>query len=286
MHDCTTVVIEAQADYLTLAAHHRAETDELRHHCERWVTQEVADGARVRPFRLNGYIGWRAGRVSYGERENAGLVQLSGDYAARHFDTIYPLASNVSRFDVAVTARLAEQDNQLGSRSYQQAVAFHDAHARSALPSFHGDAEGGYTCYVGNRTSDYYLRIYNKEAEQASVHDASGLEQYRRAWRYELECKGLAAATLALAHSGAADRHSWCQSVVHNYTSAHGIQPAFPHDGERVLGPTLRRRSDRDTRLAWVRSTVRPALEYLLQTGTRAEVMEALGLERADGMHG
>jgi DNA relaxase NicK len=279
MSDCTAVVSEAQVDYLTLSTHHRANTDELRHHCERWVQQEVQQGARVRPFRLMGYVGWRAGRVSYGERENAGLVQLSGDFAARHFDTVYPLQENVSRLDVAVTARLPQRDNQLGARAYEQAVTYHEQHPRSALPSFHGDAAGGYTAYVGHRTSDYYLRIYNKEAEQEAAHDPSGIEQYRNAWRYELESKGIAASTLALAHSSTADRHSWSQSLVHNYTSSHGIEPAFSHDGNRVLGPCLRRRSDRDTRLAWVRATVRPALLYLLQTGSRDEVMQALGLE-------
>lgn len=279
MHEYTATVTESQLDWLTLSTHSRTTTDLLRSYCERWVGREIDDGAKVHPFRLMGYVGWRAGRVRYGERENAGLVQLSGDLARQHFDTLYPVKATVSRLDVAVTARTLEADPGLGERAYGDAEAFHAEHVGSALPSCVKDADGGWTTYVGRRTSDYFLRIYNKEAEQKASGDLDHSDQYRASWRYELELKGPAAEAYALAYSRAGDRHAWCQNLVHDYASKHGIYPCFPSDGNRVLGPALRRRSDRDSRLHWFRTSVRPALEWLLQNGDRTEVMQALGLE-------
>jgi DNA relaxase NicK len=279
MPECTATVIESQLDWLTLAVHSREKTDLLRDHAERWAKREVDSGNRVAPFRLNGYIGWKAGRVRYGERENAGLVQLSGDLAAQHFDTLYPIRDNISRLDVAVTVRADPPQPEHGRESYLAAVAHRDASPRSARPSQHGDGDGGWTTYIGDRTSDYYFRLYDKEAEQRGERNDAGAERYRACWRYELECKGLSTPALALSLAGAADRPALCQGLVHNYACAHGIEPIFPYDGKRVLSPGFRRRSDRDTRMAWLRRSVRPAVEYLLQTGTRDEVIQALGLD-------
>jgi DNA relaxase NicK len=279
MSECTATVIESQLDWLTLAVHNHQKTDQLRDHAQRWAEREVKNGERVAPWRLNGYIGWRAGRVRYGERENAGLVQLSGDLAAARFDTLWPLRDNVSRLDVAVTVRADPPQPDHGRQAYLAAVAFREAHPRAARPSQHADADGGWTTYIGDRSSDYFLRVYDKEAEQRGDHDDAGAERYRACWRYELECKGFSAASVGLSLARAADRPAFCQSLLHQYACAHGIEPIFADDGQRVLSPGFRRRSDRDTRLAWLHRSVKPAIEYLLQTGTREEVMQALGLQ-------
>jgi DNA relaxase NicK len=233
-------------------------------------------------FRLKGYEAWQVGRVRCGTRAGAAIIQLSGDLAATHFDTLRPIADTISRLDIAVTARLAERDDELGLRTYTQASRWYEGHNHAARPEAHQDADGGYTCYVGARTSDWHLRVYNKEAE--SRDDPAQAEHYARCWRYELECKGPTVAVLAgeiAAHDGD-DRARDIQSMVHEYVSHHGMTPVFPHSGGATLVKGFRRRSDRQSRLDWLERSVKPAVNWLSQTGDIADIYAALGLHPGD----
>lgn len=278
MLDSSTAVLESQLDWVTLEVHTRKGTQRLERDATRWATNEIAGGNKVAPFRCNGYYGWQAGRVRFGTREAAGLIQLSGDLAARQYDYLYPTRDNITRLDLAVTVELPLPDPDVGQRHYDEAVAYRLAHPRSARPSSHRDGDGGWTTYIGDRSSDYYLRVYNKEAECLSQGDLDGAAHYRKCWRYELECKGLTCSGVAKSVFETADRPAHVQGFVHEYGTAHGLIPTFPAIAGRHLVAGFRRRSDRDSRLLWVERSVRPAIAWLLSTGERAEVLEALGL--------
>lgn len=274
----STVVLESQLDWLTLEVHTTDAMRHLGHDAARWASNEFLGGSKVRPFRLNGYVGWMAGRVRYGARDGAGLIQLSGDLAERHFASLYPRRDNISRLDLAVTVRTAERDHDLGSRHYAESQAFYREHPRSARACCFQNVDGGWTTYLGDRTSDYYLRVYDKEAECKSEKDPDGARHYANAWRYELECKGVTAPSVAKSIYQATDRAQHVQAFLHEYLTKHGLSPSFEHVGGQALVPGFRRRSDRETRLLWLERSVRPALKWLLETGDRTEVLERLGL--------
>lgn len=274
----TITVVESQPDWLTAACHHRENTWRLARLALELIDGERQAGARVRPFRLQGYVGQQAGRVRYGERENAGLVQLSGDLARQHLEAVRGLQDSLTRIDIATTVQLPTYDPEVGRRAFAQAIAHRTEHPRSALPSQTSDADGGYTLYLGDRTANYYLRLYNKQAERLAAHDSEGAEQYARCWRVELECKGGPAPMLAKLVDEHPDPSGYIQSYLHTYLAEHGVTPIFPPSGCKALKPGFTRRSDRAKTLSWFRTAVAPGIRRLLADAPGRDVYDALGL--------
>lgn len=274
----TAVVIESQPDWITASIHDPQRVASLHHYADSLIPGELAAGAKVRAWAFYGYTGYSVGRVRYGEREGAACIQLSGDLAHKGLSHTRLLADGVTRFDIAVTVRLPESDDKAADRSYDEAMAWRLVHPRAALPSLFQNGDGGATLYVGRRTSDAMLRMYNKEAERRQDKDDAGAEHYARCWRYELEVKGETALPLARVIDESPDRAKAVQAYVHDWSSSHGLIPLFPHSGAQVLLPGFHRRSDRERTLAWFRSSVGPAIRRLLDSGPDHEVYEALGI--------
>jgi hypothetical protein len=281
--ESTPVVFESQLDWLTCSVASAAKSETLALTAHRLTAEEVLAGARVTPFRLNGYLGWQAGRVRFGEREDRALIQLSGDLAEQHFRNLYGRADHITRLDLAVTVRLPRHSSQLGQDHYWQACDHHLLHPTSALPASHQDGNGGYTCYVGDRSSDYFLRIYDKQAESIAQADLPSMERYQNAWRYELEVKGVSAPGVAERMFDSPHPSGTVRGLVHNYCVSHGITPIWNLETPEVPLPGFRRRSDRETRLAWLERSVKPALRWLFEQGDRTEVLERLGLNDIPG---
>lgn len=276
------VVMEAQLDWLTAGFDVGAKADRAEAWAFARAQAEKRSGEREKPFALLGFSGWTVGRVRWGRRADAALLQLSGQLAEDYATTILAKADRVSRVDLAVTVRLAERDDLLGESTYAQAENHYDAHPKTAIPSIIQDGAGGCTVYVGRRTSDRFLRVYNKAAESIAGGDPIAIARYPNCWRYELECKGSAARPAALAAVRALDRAAHLQQYVYDYATDHGIRPAFGAVGNRVLEPGFRRRSDYGTRLAWLQRSVNPAILAMLEVGDRAEILDALGLGTAE----
>jgi len=274
----SAAIIESQIDYLTCATHNAKTTRKWARLAHTLAMREETPTERVTPFHVGGYEGWHCGRLSFGTREAAGLFQCSGDLGRQVFDTLMPDADSVSRIDIAVTARLDPSQRKPGFRHYNEARDWYKSHPAAARPSYHGDADDGYTVYIGNRTSDRYFRCYDKAAESAA--DPKQAEHYAACWRYELESKKAASMPLArhLYSLSPDDRADYIRDALYSYCYKHGLRPVFyPQDALKLV-PGFRRRSDRDTRLGWLDRTVRPVVEWLIETGNEAEVMASLGL--------
>ncbi len=225
-----------------------------------------------------GYAGWSAGRVRYGERGTASLIQLSGDLAAEHLTTVRTLQDSLTRLDLAVTVRFDPPAGDLGPDLYSDVLAFRDQNPRAARPRLVQDGDGGATCYVGERESPYFLRVYNKEAERRNAHDEPGAFHYRACWRFELEVKGPPAPGLAKLTDEAADRARYIQQFIGSYLDAHGMRLPFDPEGGAELVPGFNRHTDRAKTLAWYAKSVAPSLVRLLEQGDQSEVWSALGL--------
>ena len=273
-----TTVIESQLDWLTCSVEGERKQETLRLAAHRLMALEVTNGARVRPFRLNGYQGSLADRVRYGEREDRGLIQLSGDLAHKCFRAMYGRADHISRIDLAVTVHFPVYHFGVADVAYHDAKAFHADNPRSAQPRWVQDADGGQTFYLGDRSSDYFLRIYDKMHECMAHDDEDAAGRYHNCWRYELEVKGISAPGVAERLFDSPNPSGTIRGIVHNYQVGHGLSPAWSLDTPEDPLPGFRRRSDRDTRLAWLEKSVKPAVAWLLETGPRTDVLERLGL--------
>lgn len=276
-------IIESQIDWLTCATHTGKTTRKWERWAHRLAQTEETPTERVTPFRIGGYEGWHCGRLSFGTREAAALVQCSGDLARQAFDALMPDVDSVTRIDIAVTVRLSPAQRKPGTRHYNEALDWYRSHPAAARPSYHGDADGGYTLYLGARTSDRYLRVYDKGAESAG--DATAGEHYLDCWRYELESKGASAYALAqhLFTLPPDLRSTYIADALYSYCYKHGLRPAYLPGESVALVPGFRRRSDRDSRLGWLDRTVKPVVQWLIDTGNEVEVLAALGLAYPNG---
>jgi hypothetical protein len=276
--DYSVSVIESQADWLTVTVHDATKQLELRSLATNLSKEEELARRKGRHFGLNGYRGWAIGRVRYGELNNWGLAQLSGQFAEDHLEEFLELADNVTRLDLAVTVQSTIPDTHLGDNAYATACWHRERHPHSARVKQTRNDDGGCTVEIGSRRSDYHARIYDKQHEREAERDVFGASHYARCWRYELELHDHLAQGLALSHAGASNRPAHAQGVVHDYFRRHGVEPVFTYDGGRVLVPGFSRRSDFDTTLGWFRDQVSGRLEWALTFGDRAEVLASLGL--------
>ena len=274
MHD-TVVVFESQPDWLTAASHGEASSRALLRVAERLHALEAEQGNRVKPFSSQGYLGSQCARVRLGVCARGTMVQLSGDLAALAWDQVYPVAEDVTRVDFAVTARVAPNVDDVALRHEAEYQVWKPKGRKKAECEYQRWGKGGSKFVIGVRTSDYYLRVYDKERE-------SQQERYAGAWRYELECKAGTATRLALAYADTVDRAAFCHGLVHDYCSDHGLTPVFQPGSDRVLTPGLRRRSDATSRLAWYGGSVAPSLVLMRSWGYGDLALERLGLVRMD----
>lgn len=271
-------ILESQIDYLTCAAHSARALRKWDRWARKLAQAEETSTDRIQNFRVGPYEGWHCGRIFFGVREAAALTQLSGDLAAVHFDTLMPDVDTVSRIDIAVTCRLALPDRKPGTRHYQEALNWYKSHPQAARPSYHGDGDGGYTLYLGSRTSDRYFRCYDKGAEAKSEGNTDN--RYLDCWRYELQVNNAAAKAVAaeLFRHAPEERPDLIAAWAYDYCYKHGLRPVFYPKQNVALSPGFRRRSDRESRLNWLDKTVKPVVEWLIDAGAEVEMMAALGL--------
>jgi DNA relaxase NicK len=128
--------------------------------------------------------------------------------------------------------------------------------------------DGGHTIYIGSRTSEKFMRLYDKGVEQ----HLEGAD-----WkRLELELKGMVAR--AAAHQVIDTRsltgtfNSVALGMV-NLTDCHEYAKFFPAGGEELSLPAIEKHTDRE---AWLIKQVIPALrEHIKQEGL-TEAVKAL----------
>lgn len=278
----STSVLESQLDWITATVHSRDRTHDLADLANRLARRETDARAEVAPFRLMGYVGWRTGRVRYGERENAGLIQLSGDLAEQYAGDVIARTDRVSRIDAAVTVQAPGGWRDHGEQVYREASDFYQLHPGAAMPMCVQDAKGGWTTYLGDRASDYYLRIYDKGAESRAGGDPLESLRYADCWRYELEVKGGPATIVADVLTHADDRAEHIRRFLYEYTTRHGIRPLFHEETPLRIRPGFTRRSDYAKKMDWLTKKVRPTVDWCKQNGELGDVLAALGLEDPD----
>lgn len=283
MANHTGVVIESQPDWLTCSAHGQASARNLLDLALGLAEEEKALGNRERRWRLMGYEGSHVGRIEYGQRDKEStILRLIGEAASTYLTVALASADEVTRLDLAATWRAEPADPMIAANAYTLAHQWWTADQRRAKPTRILDPAGGGTTYLGSRQSENFLRIYDKHAECIATNDDEGAKRYQDCWRFELEVKGGNAKHLAERVDGEGDRATYVRTYLHNYLTAHGIEPPWPTGGAWHLMPGFRRRSDEDTKLRHLAKNVAPTVRFLASRGRLTEVKQALGLESSN----
>lgn len=279
MANLTGRVIESQPDWLTVSSHGATQAKALLDLAVGLAKEEEAHGGHPRKWRSMGYEGIHCGRVEYGQRDaQATELRLSGDSANLYLAPALALADRITRLDLAVTWRGDQPAPKLGLHELARVKRFHAAHPNSAGPWLVSDADGGLTVYVGQRASEYFFRLYNKEAQERKQMGKDYDGRYDNCWRYEIEMKASVPSAVLKKLQKAEDQPAWIQRYVHAYTYAHGMSPPFESGGGLALEPGFRRKSDAESKLNHLARNVRPTVAWLTKQGRLDDVRLVLGL--------
>jgi DNA relaxase NicK len=132
-------------------------------------------------------------------------------------------------------------------------------------------SEGGITAYLGDRTSSYFGRVYDKEVQ-------SGDAAYTGCWRYEVECKSPVAAEVARMAYEVPDLVTFAARYVWGWWQERGVAPVYEVRSAYQEATSTRRSSADENTLGWLRQAVRPSVERLIKRGRILETYDALGL--------
>jgi len=262
---------ESQVDWLTLTFREGGKWQAARAAAEHALEREKADGCDEQPLRFQGYDGRQAGRIGFGVRDDGALVRLSGALADEGLADLLPLASNVSRIDLAVTMKLPKGYPNPMKEGFRLGPTIKPA--RGAPPDYQliEHSRQGTTLYVGSRTSPRFGRVYDKWKE-------SQLDWYAGCTRYELEAKSRLAVRLAAAVAGAADRRSTIRVLVRDYFQPRGVNVPDDETDDDVSISAYRPRTSDFSRLHWLGTQVKQVVDELRARGRGADVAAALGV--------
>lgn len=244
------------------------------------VNQQIERGEKERPFRFSGYRGWAAGSAATGRRRDGAIVRLSGHAAQQHWQQVVSLASNVSRIDVQVTCWSMDGPTMLLRKHRNESLRARRGKGKPVELPFWGDARGLTALAFGSRSSDRYLRAYDKHAE-------SGLDHYQNCLRYEIEFKNRLAWDKAQVLDGSERWQTYIVQWVLEFASVRGLRlPAeFRRTTSADCGLTGIRARPLDQEgtlhrnLQWLRFGVRPTAQKFIAAGRLGEFLEALGIE-------
>lgn len=228
-------------------------------------------GNAVDEWRWKQYKGYHAQGVSYGERDDSVILQLSGAIADEFAMAAYKQATNCTRIDLAVTVKYEPVAKGIADECYERGCQFTDRKGSGPGFTVVRNSRGGSTCYVGSRISDLYARVYDKWQE---THDA----RYQGCWRWEMECKGEVARRVAPTFCLDPKRASPIAATVWRYFARRGVEPGWSVDDHSVQVVHSHPVPTANSRLKWLAEQVRPTITWLCERGLLLECVEALDL--------
>lgn len=266
---------DAGADYLRLT--YVARGEEAYRMGERYrgavgvLAKLAADDSPPKAWTWMGYEGTQVGTAAWGLGEQGCIFQVSG-----------PLAHNALLLDLPRTGvpRLDLQVTTWGEPSPQDIPRHVSRETLSAREGARGrpwkialiDGFGsGDTCYIGSRTSDCFIRVYDKGAETAS-------EDYAGSVRYEVELKGAEAVrTYARLVQDAPEARSSAAGLVRGILASRGVSlPDWIQIRGEARNLAVRAIPSADRSCAWLQSQVSPTVRRLMQEGVSYELLHRI----------
>jgi hypothetical protein len=259
-------------DWLSLTARSDAHRAYVRLVAYRIISHLEQDGYRAKEVYFGGYKGVKCESLMFGERENHSLLVLRGRLADKVFREEAPLHADASRVDLQVTIRLLEADVMLARKLAERLSEGVEFRGHTYKPKLIVNFAGGSTVYMGGRQQSYLARLYDKGAQDGSAEEG-------KVWRYEIQCnKEAASKYLRFLNERVSTLDVVIARLVFDKFCDFGIiplySPAVP--ASAMASGVLIRKEDRT--LEWLRTSVRPGVQRLIDIGLEESVREALGL--------
>lgn len=179
--DC--IISDAGIDWLTLTTTNPRTKKGMYEYFGHIVAADLISGYAVATGGAHGFVGKRCRHALFAHRDDRSLLQVSGARAARTL-TLCREGDNATRLDIQITVRVGQENVQKVLRASEKAfLTYTPKHGKRADVPFNGKNGKLQTVYSGSRSSDIFVRVYDKFAESKE-------EEYRGCVRFEVETKG------------------------------------------------------------------------------------------------
>jgi len=192
------------------------------------------------------------------------IFEQRGVHPQEIIKTATHACASVTRLDLARDA----QNEQIDLRAIKTAVEMGENKGNARTWAEMTSAKKGYTLYVGSRTSEKFIRMYNKGAEQGDINAD---------WqRFEIECKGMIARAAAKAicdkvSIGAVfDDLAMASLELPNCADYGRLFPAYE---TQFSLPKIEKHTDTEK---WIITQVIPAVEGFFERNPESTVYERL----------
>ena len=269
------VLYSIGVDYLTCTAVEPDGWQPLHSYATQLFRTQGDVGNNPKPWGMAGFKGWSCGSVAIGRREKETIVRLSSDSAQSSWRPIVERAGNISRIDLQATVKVVDGPSDRIDKHRTQAGLDSAKSGNRKVVRWVRDNRGGYTLYLGQRSSICFGRIYDKFQESKSRH-------FEGCVRYEVQYHNKLARRIASALSSDHNTIPRIAGYCSQFFSGRGVDLEIQWKaGARYS--CSRGRSDADKNLAWLEVAVRPTVMRLIDSGRGVEVFRALGLIQDDG---
>jgi hypothetical protein len=262
-------LLDASIDWFTVTSDDGLRLRFMEAKAERTMLALEAIGSpRTYTNRL-GFVGERVEGFFYGKRGDTLMVIGSGEVAAAQASFFLGLATHVTRLDLAVTLRDEDIDRDWTAIAQRQASM--DGRVDSGVLKTHR-IEGtpdGRTLYIGSRSSDRYIRIYDKTAESKGVWPL-------RSWRWEIEYKKPRAGLVAARLLRSGGRPNDVIDVVASALADVRVNLPYGDPPTGWLSKRPKLLTTNETRLRYTSRVVAPFIKNLVDAVGEDRVVEAL----------
>lgn len=269
-------IYDAGGDWvtLTLGAANK-EYDKGVRLCEIMMSELQQTGEDMKPSGLQGYTGFKVGRLFCGTRNDGLLIQATSEVCKYVEEKARQsgIPFRCTRYDLQTTVQTTADDLHYAQRMCAAvAVGTGDGEGETTRNITAYQNSGIYSgVTIGSRVSGCYLRFYDKSLEQRG-----GIEP--NLWRLEVEYKR-EKAQIVWDMSMAATRSYYlaCSLVPMEFVRV-GFDCSWSGSADGVERPTTCHKTDKDKKLGWLENYVRGSVFWLKERGFENEAREALGL--------
>lgn len=250
------------------------DSDELRPELESFASailfKQRESGYQVTPWTWMGFEGLSCDGISYGTQSAMDIVRVSGPTAHDYWKRVYALTTNCSRIDLQVTVQNVVDPAAAIFEYHKAAMDYYANWLRPPTIDLRLSNRSSPTLYFNTRLSSRFGRIYDKGCE-------SKLDHYRNCLRFELQCNGRLAKSVAFSMNGGSNSHVDAACRVHVFFTERNCSLPWASVESSLLSRP-RRRTTASRRLRWLSTQVRGCVQELLERGMELEVYNALGL--------
>lgn len=264
-------------DYITLTAQRGTpECTTIERLYDSLRFNDICHGHDEKPMRQLGYVGTTINGMFLGSRADGRILRASSVMAHAIADLlrIYQPTPRCTRIDAQVTTAAFFDDDAKARSLRDEVLAFQEAstqpnHPRVTLIQGHGRGD---SLMVGSRSSQVYIRVYDKSREQSE-------EGPPWRWRYECEFKAETAVNVLQYITESAYAREAIGNVVLHYLSGRGIflDETFTAE-DYITSPQTRPKTDDERSLDWLRQNVGKVTRRLIRNGYLDDVLTALGI--------